>query len=360
MDVLRTAFQTSLVLEWGTTAATALVAIEVSFRLLHGLLPFERALAVLLLTPEFFQPLRQLALRYHAGSAGKAGAEALYALLDTPAPPAPARRGLRAPPERLDVRFEDVHLAYDGGRRPGPSGIDSPAPHRRSALAGLSLTLAHGETTALLGSTGAGKSTVAGLLLRFLEPDRGAITVGGVPLREIDPVRWRAQVAWVPQHPHFFPGTVAENLRLARPGASQAALLAAAREAQAHEFIARLPRGYDTPLGERGARLSGGQAQRLAIARALLKDAPLLLLDEPTSQLDAAREARIGDALLCLRPRRTVLLITHRPALAATAGAVVHIERGHVVRVVCNAGRAQAPREAVLRELEPVAGGGGR
>ena len=340
MDVLRTAFQTSLVLEWGTTAATALVAIEISFRLMHGLLPFDRALAVLLITPEFFQPLRQLALRYHAGSAGKAGAEALYALLDTPAPEI---RGHREPPARLDVRFEDVSVAYDGGRRP--------------ALRGLSLTLAPGQTTALLGSTGAGKSTVAGLLLRFLEPDRGTITVDGVPLREIDPARWRARIAWVPQHPYLFSGTVAENLRLARPDAGPAALIAAAEEAQAHDFIARLPRGYDTPLGERGARLSGGQAQRLAIARALLKDAPLLILDEATSQLDAAREAGVAAALRRLRPQRTVLLITHRPALAATAQAVVRLEQGRAVPPFRPAGPEPEPAAARRQPVRAAAGG---
>ena len=213
MGVLRTAFQTSLVLEWGATAATALVAIEVSFRLMHGLMPFERALAVLLVTPEFFLPLRQLALKYHAGTAGKAGAERLYALLDTPLPaasPAPARRAPTGLPARLDLRFEDVHLDYGGGRR--------------QPCAGLSLDVAQGQTVALVGATGAGKSTVASLLLRFVEPDRGTITVGGVPLREIDPARWRRQVAWVPQHPHLFDGTVADNLRLAKPDASAAEL----------------------------------------------------------------------------------------------------------------------------------------
>ena len=229
-----------------------------------------------------------------------------------------------------------MHLAYEGGRRP--------------ALAGLSLDVAQGQTVALVGATGAGKSTVASLLLRFVEPDRGTITVGGVPLREIDPARWRRQVAWVPQHPHLFDGTVADNLRLAKPDASAAELLAAARAAHAHELIAGLPQGFDTPLGEGGARLSGGQAQRIAIARAFLKadaagagtracppwGAPLLILDEPTSHLDDANEAGIREALERLSERRTVLLISHRPALVAAAHQVAVMAGGRVVRTSLN------------------------
>jgi thiol reductant ABC exporter CydD subunit len=341
MDVLRTAFQTSLVLEWGATAATALVAIEVSFRLMHGLMPFDRALAVLLVTPECFLPLRQLAVTYHAGAAGKAGAERVYALLDTPlrtvaraAAPAAARWLPARPDTGFDLRFDDVYLAYDGGQRP--------------ALAGFSLAVGPGQRVALVGASGAGKTTVANLLLRFVEPDRGEITVDGFPLGELDPVFWRTLVAWVPQHPHLFAGTVADNLRLAKPDATAAEVVAAARAAHAHEFVARLPAGYDTPLGERGARLSGGQAQRLALARAFLKDAPLLVLDEATSHLDTVAEALVNDALAAMMDRRTVLVISHRPALVAAAQVVAVMERGRVVETI----RQGAPRGPIERELE--------
>jgi ATP-binding cassette subfamily C protein CydD len=319
MDVLRTAFQTSLVLEWGATAATALVAIQVSVRLMAGLLPFEIALAVLLLTPEFFLPLRQLALKYHAGTAGKAAAERIYAILDQPVPDLTGfRKPVRSLPTTFDLRFEDVYVAYDGGERP--------------ALNGFSLTITPGQTVALVGPTGAGKTTVANLLLRFVEPTQGSIRVGDLLLNEIDPAVWRAQVAWVPQHPHLFQGTIAENLRLARPEATLAELVEAAQAAQAHDFIEQLPHGYDTAVGEQGIRLSGGQRQRLAIARAFLKDAPLLILDEATSHLDAENEALIQEALARLMQKRTVLIIAHRLKLANQADVVVRLESGRVVQ----------------------------
>ena len=323
MDVLRTAFQSSLVLEWGATGATALVAIETSVRLMAGALPFEHALAALLLAPEFFLPLRRLSLEYHTGQSGRAAAERIYALLDTPSPLAgeAARRDRRAGPlpTRLDLSFEDVHVTYDGGTRP--------------ALAGLTLEIAHGQTVALVGATGAGKSTVAHLLLRFVEPTGGRVTVAGTPLNDLDPARWRTRVAWVPQHPALFSGTIAENIRLARPDATDAEVVAAARAANAHGFVSALPFGYEAPVGEDGVRLSGGERQRLAIARSILRDAPLLVLDEATSHLDAESEALVRDALARLRRGRTVLLITHRPELARDADAVVVMEAGRVVAI---------------------------
>ena len=184
-----------------------------------------------------------------------------------------------------------------------------------------------------MGATGAGKSTAAQLLLRFIEPDRGSITIDGVPLDEIDLAAWRARVAWVPQQPHLFHGTIADNIRLARSDASEADVIAAAQAAHAHEFITQLPQGYDTPIGERGARLSGGQQQRLAIARAFLKDAPFLILDEATSHLDSVSEAAIQDALTRLMRGRTVLIIAHRLKLVYAADRVAVLDRGRVIEV---------------------------
>ncbi len=323
MDVLRTAFQTALVLEWGAAVATAVVAVEVSLRLIEGQMPFDHALAVLVITPEFFLPLRQLAIRYHSGSAGRAAAERLFEILDTAIPGhAPAIRavaGEAAPIQgvlRGDIRFEDVWFSYDG---------------REPALRGLDLAIPQGTVVALVGATGAGKTTCSSLLLRFVEPDSGRITVGGSVLDEVARAAWLAAVAWVPQRPHLFHGTVADNIRLGRPHATDEQVRSAARAAHAARFIEALPRGYATHIGEAGDRLSGGERQRLAIARAYLKDAPYLVLDEATSHLDAASEAAIGAAIPDLVRGRTVLIISHRQRFAALADNVVTLADGRAV-----------------------------
>ncbi|HTP06604.1 MAG TPA: thiol reductant ABC exporter subunit CydD [Anaerolineae bacterium] len=317
LEVLRTVFQTALVLEWGSTIATALVAVEIGLRLMSGGLSYERALAVLILTPEFFQPLRQLAIRYHAGAAGKAAADRIFAILDQPWPDQRSATTRSVVPAHLDIRFDRVSFAYANGQRP--------------ALQEFSLHIPHGRRVALVGATGAGKSTVANLLLRFGEPQSGSITISGTALGEIDAALWRSQVAWVPQQPHLFYGTLADNIRLAKPTAARDEVIAAATAAHAHEFIAKLPQGYDTPIGEQGTRLSGGQQQRLAIARAFLKDAPLLILDEATSHLDAENEALIQDALDRLLCGRTVLIIAHRLNLIYTADQVVVMQQGRAI-----------------------------
>jgi ABC-type multidrug transport system fused ATPase/permease subunit len=170
-------------------------------------------------------------------------------------------------------------------------------------------------------------------LLRFIVPEAGTITVGGVPLEAIDPGEWSARVAWVPQNPHLFHGTIGDNIRLARPEASQSEIITAAQAASVHEFIQSLPHSYDTPIGEGGACLSGGQRQRLAIARAFLKDAPLLILDEATSHLDSSSEAAIDAALQRLMRGRTVLIIAHRLKLAYAADQVVVLDQGQAIEM---------------------------
>ncbi len=320
MSLLRTAFQTGLVLDWGAAVAMALVAVEVGLRLIEDAIPFERALTVLVLAPEFFLPLRQFALRYHAGSDGRAVAERIFAVLDLPAPPVRAARddGRSArpvAPRAPEIVFDDVAFTFPDRVQP--------------AIDALTLTIRAGSRVALVGETGAGKSTVLSLLLRFCEPDRGRILVDGASLVDAD--EWRARIAWVPQRAHLFHGSVADNIRMSRPEASDAEIIAAARGACAIDFIEALPGGFATPIGEGGVRLSGGQRQRLAIARALLRDAPVVLLDEPTSHLDLEGESAVADALEQLTSGRTVIVVAHRLRLARGADQVVVLDRGRVV-----------------------------
>jgi thiol reductant ABC exporter CydD subunit len=313
MDVLRVAFQSSLVLDLAATMGVALVAVEVGTRLLLHALPFERALFLLLLTPELFLPLRQLALARHARLSGAAAAERIFAVLDAPVAAQPAASPAPAP-ARFDIRFEGV--AY------------TPPDREEPALRDVSFALRPGVITALTGPTGAGKSTVAALLLRFVEPSAGEITVDGRPLSAYPAAEWRRLVAWAPQLPHLFHGTIADNVRLGRPPASLAEVEAAARAARADGFVREMAAGYATAVGEDGARLSGGQRARVALARAFLMDRPVVILDEPTAHLDRRTAAEVRAAIVEHCRGRTALLITHDPELAALAGQVVTLAGG--------------------------------
>jgi ATP-binding cassette subfamily C protein CydD/ATP-binding cassette subfamily C protein CydCD len=311
MKVLRTAFLSGFVLEFGATLCTALVAVTVGIRLFEGGMTFERALLVLLLTPEFFAPLRALGADHHAGLEGRPAAERLFALLDADGQP---RGTAPVPAGAPHVRLRGVTLSYDG----------------RAVLDGVDLDLPPGSRTALVGPSGAGKSSVLRLLLGFTAPDAGDVLVDGVPLAALDADAWRARVAHVPERPYLLPGTVADNVRLGRPDATDAEVEAALRSAHALEFVRRLPRGLDTPLGEDAARLSGGERLRLALARAFVKDAAVVLLDEPTSQLDAGTEAAVLAALAGLAQGRTVLTVTHRSAPLHLHDRVVELHEGRI------------------------------
>ncbi len=317
MGVLRIAFLSALALELLATLSTAVVAVEVGLRLLYAKIDFREALFVLILAPEFYRPLRALGTSFHDGMAGTEAARRIFEVLDTSAPTTrnlPRVLALREPPQ---ITFDNVRFAYEAGLAP--------------ALDDASLTLDPGKTLALVGPSGSGKSTTAHLLLRFLEPLAGSIHVDGEPLAAIPAEAWRRQVAWVPQRPRLFHGTVLDNLLLARPEAPREIVEEAARRAHAHAFILELPQGYDTPIGEDGRRLSDGQAQRLALARAFLKDAPVLVLDEPTSHLDPESEAAVREAMARLLIGRTVLLIAHRLTTVRGADRIVLLSGGRVV-----------------------------
>ncbi|MFD9405559.1 thiol reductant ABC exporter subunit CydD [Streptomyces sp. NPDC059989] len=310
MRTLRIAFLSSFALELLATLSVALVAVTIGMRLVHGGLDLYTGLVILILAPEAYLPLRQVGAQYHAAAEGLAAAEEIFEVLETPVGDAAAGAGLPAgAPLRIEI--EGVAVRYEG------RGEDSPGP--------VSLTVEPGECVALTGPSGAGKSTLLQVLLGFVAPTAGRVRVAGVDLAELSPAQWRERIAWVPQRPHLFAGTIAENVRLARPEASETEVAEALRDAGAREFVSALPRGVETLLGEGGAGLSAGQRQRLALARAFLADRPVLLLDEPTAALDGETEAAVVDAVRRLAVGRTVLLVVHRPALLAIADRVVEV-----------------------------------
>ncbi|MEF9912092.1 thiol reductant ABC exporter subunit CydD [Streptomyces sp. P5-A9] len=323
LKTLRIAFLSSFALELLATLSVALVAVTIGMRLVHGELDLYTGLVVLILAPEAYLPIRQVGAQYHAAAEGLSAAEEIFAVLETE----PQGGGSQDVPPSLRLELDGVTVRHEGRTEP--------------SLDAASLVVEQGETVALVGPSGIGKSTLLSVVLGFTAPDEGRVRVGGVDLSSLSPERWREQIAWVPQRPHLFAGTIAENVRLARPDADDAAVMAALREAGAYDFVAALPDGMGTELGEDGAGLSAGQRQRLALARAFLADRPLLLLDEPTASLDGETEAGIVDAVRRLAEGRTVLLVVHRPALLAVADRVVTLEPAPTGRQGTDGGAAR-------------------
>ncbi|MCX5284376.1 thiol reductant ABC exporter subunit CydD [Streptomyces sp. NBC_00198] len=319
MRTLRIAFLSSFALELLATISVALVAVTIGMRLVHGEMDLYVGVVILVLAPEAYLPLRQVGAQYHAAAEGLAAAEEIFAVLETPAP---AVGSLHAPAG--EIAFEGVTVRFPG--------------RSTNAVSDVSFTVAPGETVALVGPSGVGKSTLLNVLLGFVEPTAGRVRAGGVDLSAADLTEWRSRIAWVPQRPHLYAGSIAENVRLARPDADDVAVRGALVDAGAAGFVDALPDGVDTLLGEDGAGLSAGQRQRLALARAFLADRPLLLLDEPTASLDGATEAEVVETVRRLAVGRTVLLVVHRPALLGVADRVIRLE-------------AASPEDARLAEL---------
>lgn len=318
LNVLKITFLSALALELLATLSTAVIAVEIGLRLLYARMEFREAFFLLILAPEFYLPLRMLGARFHAGMAGTTAAKRIFEILDVPIP-TPQFNNLTAVPdfEIANIELSNITYIYPDETTP--------------ALNGINLRINAGQHIALVGSSGAGKTTLANLLLRFIEPTSGIITMNQTPLGGISVDFWREQIAWVPQKPHLFHDTISANIRLGNPDATLEEIINASKAAHLHEFIETLPEKYETIIGESGARLSSGQGQRLALARAFLKDAPLLILDEPTSSLDPETETLLQESTRHLTQGRTVITIAHRLNTVFNADRIVVLEEGRII-----------------------------
>jgi len=335
MAVLRVAFLSSLVMEFFAAVSIAVVAVMVGFRLMDGRLAFENGLFALLLAPEFFAPLRALGTQRHTRMEALAAADGLIDIVEqarahATGDTASAMPGF-APPA---IRLQSVRAGYE-----------------RDVLHGIDLDIPAGTRLTVVGASGGGKSTLLALLMGFIAVREGRVEIDGQHLSALRLDAWRRQITWMPQRPHVFRGSLRDNLRIARPDAGDAALARAIQHAALDKVIARLPQGLDTPLGERGYGLSGGEAQRLALARAWLRDTPIMLLDEPTQHLDATTAGAIDDALDALCADRTVIRIAHRVDTLSDDERIAVLNEGRIVEVgtVATLRRQEGAFSALLR-----------
>lgn len=328
MAVLKIAFLSALMLEFFATVGTAVVAVIIGFMLLSGRLELVNGLFVLLLAPEFYLPLRTLGLSWHSRMNGTAAAARILPLLLQPLPQ--QESGTLPPPEKAPVlKLENVTFRYGG---------------QRGGIQDISLTLPAGSVTAIVGESGSGKSTLARVLLGLATPECGRVLVDGRDLNQLDQTRWRTRLAWVPQRPFFSAASIRDNLLAARADAGDHHLMEALATAELADVVKRLPQGLDTRLGDRGAGLSGGELRRLALARLMLRDPLLIVLDEPTAGLDQTNERLLLDTIERLAPGRTVVVISHREETLRHCTRVVRMSDGRLL---------QPGDEVLPREVTP-------
>jgi len=338
IKVLRIAFLSGFVLEILATISTAVIAVQIGLRLLYGQIELTESLFILILAPDFYFPFRQLGAAYHSGMEGIHAAERIFEILSLPTMSHPVSHSRSAHTAGLKVgsiKFRNVHFAY----------------HRDEleTLKGVNFDLPVNSATAFVGPTGAGKSTILSLILKFIQPSAGEITVSGTDLQAVENRWWWDRISWVPQFPYLFNDTVEANLLIAKPAASREEILDAVHKANLHAFINSLPDGFATKIGERGTRLSGGQAQRLAIARAYLKDAPLLIFDEPTKNLDVESEGQIRESLACLADQKTLVMVAHRISSVRFVDQIIVLNHGEISQIGSH--QNLIAREGVYRRL---------
>ncbi len=316
MQVLKVAFLSGMVLELAASISIALVAVQVGIRLIEGMMSFQPGLFMLLLAPEFYLPFRALGQHHHAGMEGSAAASEIFRVINQQVTSASQKKIMHPEIKNVEIRCDGLKYAYHG--------------QDKAAIDGLSCMLPSGQLTAIVGPSGAGKSTFVNLLLGYIIPDQGTIHINKVSLEDIDQEFWRKQIAYVSQHPHFFNGSILNNLLMAKPSAGIDEVRKVARQAGADDFINRMPETYHTQLLDNASRLSGGERQRLALARALLRDAPLLILDEPTSSLDPESEEIVTGAALDALKNRTTLVIAHRLKTVRNADNILVFNQGSI------------------------------
>jgi ATP-binding cassette, subfamily C, bacterial CydD len=322
MKVLKVAFLSGMVLELTASISIAMVALQVGIRLIEGMMVYQVGLFVLLLTPEFYLPFRSLGQHHHSGMEGVSAAKKIFEILDSGSQQIKSASELTLPDKKLRIEFVNVDFYYPDAAHP--------------ALHRINCCIEPGKLTAVVGHTGSGKTTFSFLLMGFLKPAAGQILINGVPVDEIPEEERDRITAYVPQHPHFFNMSVLENLQLANSHASLEQVTEACTRAGAHDFIMGLPQGYHTQLLENAARLSGGEKQRLTIARAFLKNAPILVLDEPSSHLDPESEELIARATGELVKDRTTLIIAHRLKTIYRAGKIMVFDHGQIAETGTN------------------------
>lgn len=316
MKVLRVAFLSSLALEFFATISIAIVAVLIGFRLLFAEMEFIYGFFILLLAPEFYLPLRSLGSHYHSRMDAIAAAENIVEVLDTPLPGEIKKASEQLSQDSISIQLNNIYFAYDS----------------RPALNGVNVEIESQQRIALVGPSGSGKSTLVNMLLGFIRADEGELLVNNINIQQLDLQQWRSRIAWVPQRPHLFYASIADNVSLGLHEPDREKIVHALEQARALDFVQQLPLGMDTIVGEGGRQLSGGQVQRLALARAFLRDARLLILDEPTAHLDKHSEKLIQQSIETLAQGRTVITVAHRLSTVRNADRILVMDQGKILQ----------------------------